>query len=130
MTLHSLSDLRLRHLAISLIISITLVSMLVGNAYMYTNIGYPGYLDAIGEAVLIIGMVLVIPPGLIYSMFSKFGLLPELAGRESFIEMNPVLWVFCMVFYFAVIYSILRVRYKFNKKNEPAQDLEKESKCT
>jgi hypothetical protein len=116
------SALRFKHFIIALIISIVTVVILVGNAYISTSIGYPIILlDYIGLAFLIVGFIAVIPPLMIYYLFTAMGPF-ELRGRESFIESNPFLWIFCVLFYTVSIYLFLRHRQKRIKEgNKPVK---------
>ena len=106
----------LRHISYSFIFSTVIVSVLVGNAYMLTSIGYSGILKIIGTAILFISFFIAIPPGMVYLFFQSVGILPELVGRESFIESNPFLWIVCVLFYTVIIYLVLRYRYQKTKK--------------
>ena len=99
---------RLKHLLISCTASLTLVGYLVGAAYLNYN---AGGLGSAGEPLVWIGLVVLIPPGIVYLFFSEIKLLPELRGRESFIVSNPWLWIFCVVFYTVAFYMILRWRH-------------------
>lgn len=97
------TDKRFKHFLISCAVSLLMVGFLVGNAYLTYNVG-GGF-----EPLAMVGMVMLIPPGTIYMLLSNIGLMPELRGRESFIESNPWLWIFCVIFYAIVIYMILRL---------------------
>ncbi len=102
------SSRRLKHLFISFFVSLALIGLPLGYAYITAGI----------DAVVLISLALLVAPGLIYSLLSYIGLLPELRGRESFIVSNPWLWIFCIIFYAAFIYTILRWRYAKHEKGE------------
>jgi hypothetical protein len=87
-------------------LSIIIVGSLLGNAHLYCNIGYPSLLRPVGLSFVFVGVLLAIPPGLVYLMLSYIGLVPELRGRESFIQLNPALWIFCFLFYTLAIHFI------------------------
>ncbi len=107
-------SLRPKHLLVSFAVSVTLVGLLVGNAYLTYNIG-GGF-----EPLAWVGFVVLIPPGLMYMLLSGIGIMPELRGRENFIESNPWLWIFCVIFYTIVIYVILGL--KNSKKAQETQN--------
>jgi membrane-bound ClpP family serine protease len=116
---------RIEHLLISFFISLALVGFLVGIAYLHSNVVDLG---VFGIVFMMIGVVVLIPPGLIYMPLSGLGLMPELRGRESFIQLNPWLWIFCVVFYTFVIYKILRRRkLKKEQQTQDATDVIKKS---
>jgi uncharacterized membrane protein YedE/YeeE len=94
----------MRRILTSIVISAVLMGVFLGNAYLYCNVGYPSCLDRVGEVLLRVGICLAIPPGMIWIGMGNIGLVPELRGRESFIELNPGLWVFCFLFYVGVAY--------------------------
>lgn len=102
----------------SLLISAVVVGVLVGNAYIETNIGYPAILGPVIKPLFWIGLVAAIPPGTGFWALDKLGLAWELRGRESFIQANPELWLYCVVFYTLLIYSIRRLwnRRQFRRK--------------
>lgn len=111
---------KLRHFLVSFIASAVVVGILVGNAYMEFNVGYPSSFRPIGEALVWVGLVFAIPPGSVLWVLDKIGLTWELRGRESFIESNPWLWIYCVAFYTFAIYSILRFKYRRNQKKKRA----------
>jgi hypothetical protein len=94
----------MRKLITSIVISATLMGIFLGNAYLYCNVGYPSCLDRVGDVLLRVGIWLAIPPGMIWISLGNIGLVPELRGRESFIELNPGFWVFCFLFYVGLAY--------------------------
>ena len=54
-----------------------------------------------------IGFVFAIPPGLFFEgVMQPLGLAWELRGRESFMDQNNALWIYCFVFYVVFIYVI------------------------
>lgn len=111
-------DQRLRQFVTSLIISAVVVGVLVGNAYIETNMGYPAILGPVIKPLFWIGLVAAIPPGSGFWILDKLGLAWELRGRESFIQANPELWLYCVAFYTVVIYLIRRAwsRWHFRRK--------------
>ncbi|MFZ1684486.1 MAG: hypothetical protein WAU88_10210 [Candidatus Zixiibacteriota bacterium] len=96
----------LRRLLTSFLWSFGVVGGLVGNAYVATSVGYPGFLQWIGMFFVMVGFVVAIPPGLFFSLLTAVGLGWELRGRESFVESNPGLWVYCVVFYTFFVFAI------------------------
>jgi membrane protein implicated in regulation of membrane protease activity len=96
----------MRRLLTSIAIAAILMGIFLGNAYLYTNIGYPSAFDRIGSALLYVGILLAVPPGMIWSWLGSVGIVPELRGRESFIQLNPGLWIFCFLFYVLVSYLV------------------------
>lgn len=102
-----------KNILISTLSAALLVGVLLGNAYLFNNVGYPPIVDRFGEILFWVGIVFVIPPFFIFSALNKVGLARELQGRESFIQMNPGFWVFCFLFYILAIYLILRLIKKF-----------------
>jgi hypothetical protein len=92
------SSRKLAHILISFVSSLVLVGLPLGYAYMTGGI----------DAIVLASLALLALPALAYLLFSSIGLLPELRGRESFIASNPALWIFCVIFYTAAIYTILR----------------------
>jgi hypothetical protein len=99
----------LKKVLTSFLLSIVLVGVLLGNAYMTTSIDYPAFIQPVGIALTVIGYVAVIFPVIIYSGLAGLGVVPELRGRESFIRLNTALWIFCVIFYTLAFY--LRLRY-------------------
>jgi len=98
--------MNMRRLLISIAVAAILTGVFLGNAYLYTNVGYPSALDRIGSALLYVGFLLAVPPGMIWYWLGSVGVVPELRGRESFIQLNPGLWIFCFLFYVLVAYLI------------------------
>ena len=106
----------LKHITISVSLSVALVVILVGNAHIYTNIGYPSFLEPIGAVLFYVGIVFAIPPGVVFWVLDKIGLAWELRGRESFIQLNMWLWVYCTFFYSFVIYFFLWLKQRRKQK--------------
>jgi hypothetical protein len=102
------SSRKLTHLLIAFVLSLVLVGLPLGYAYATGGI----------DAIVLASLALLAAPALAYSLFSSIGMLPELRGRERFIASNPALWIFCVIFYTAVIYTILRWRHAKNIKSE------------
>ena len=95
----------LKYLIYSFFISSIVVSLLVGNAYMSSVIGYPWViLDLLGLALMMVSAIIALPPAIVYSLLSLIGVFPELRGRETFVESNPELWIFCAIFYTVYMY--------------------------
>lgn len=99
--------MNIRRLLISVAVAAILMGVFLGNAYLFTNVGYPSALDRIGSALLYVGILLAVPPGMIWYWLGSVGVVPELRGRESFIQLNPGLWLFCFLFYALVVYLIV-----------------------
>jgi len=114
------SNQSLKKLVTSFILSVLIGGILVGNAYIQTNIGYPTFLKPIGKFLIWVGLVIAIPPGFLFWILSKLGLAWELRGRETFIESNIPLWIYCVLFYTFFIYLIrfLWSYYKRKRKIE------------
>jgi hypothetical protein len=107
-----------KHLLKSAICSVVLVIILVGNAYVATSVGYPDPIRPLGTALLYVAFIFAVPPGLLFFCMQKLGIAWELRGRESFIESNPVLWIFCMVFYTLLIYFGFRLWHLFRQRHK------------
>lgn len=105
----------MKRLLKSIVISAILTGVLLGNAYLKCHIGYPSFLDWLGNTLLFIGLILAIPPGMIWAWLGNMGLVPELRGRESFIMLNPGLWIFCFLFYVFVTYLIITAAGRFKR---------------
>ena len=116
---------KLRHLLISVLLSVVIVGLLVGNAYMEFNIGYPRFLQPVGEALVWVGLVVAVPPWSILWVLNKIGITWELRGRESFIESNLWLWIYCACFYAFAIYLTLRFKHRRNQKKKQILELRK-----
>lgn len=93
----------------AVILSAIMVGTLVGNAYIDANIGYPRILKPAGFILTMVGFMLVIAPGTVFLWLQRIGLAWELRGRESFIQLNPGFWIYCVGFYAVVIYLALRL---------------------
>jgi hypothetical protein len=93
-------------------ISAIMVGTLVGNAYVDSNVGYPGVLRVVGFVLMMVGILAVIPPAEVFWGLQKIGLAWELRGRESFIQLNPGFWIYCFGFYAIVIYLVRRFRHE------------------
>jgi hypothetical protein len=104
---------RLRHAIVSIILSTILIGILVGNAYIATSIGYPHSLQPIGSALIQIGFVVGMPAFVGFLGLQKLGLGWELRGRESFIESNIGLWIYCIIFYALIFYLVARIWYRY-----------------
>ena len=107
---------QLKHFIISFTVSLIVVGFFVSNAYFTYNVG-GGF-----EPFVWVGLMLLIPPGFLYGILGSIGLTPELRGRENFIESNPWLWIFCIIFYMLVIYLILRWRHSKKEQNQKNDD--------
>jgi hypothetical protein len=105
-------------LLISFALSAFVVGALVGNAYIVYNIGCPVFFEPIGQFLVRVGLVFAIPPGFVLWVLDQLGFEWQLRGRESFIEANPWLWVYCVLFYTITIYLILSLwhRYRLRRK--------------
>ena len=101
---------------ISFVISAVGVGALVGNAYMVNNVGYPNGLDQIGGWVMLGSLVFAVLPAIPLFILSLLGLEIPLRGRESFIELNIGLWIYCVIFYSSLIYFFLQYRRKRREK--------------
>lgn len=93
----------------SITLSAVLVGTLVGNAHIESNIGYPTILEPVGFILMMVGFMLVIPPAALFLSLQKIGLGWELRGRESFIQLNPGFWIYCVGFYAVAIYLVRRL---------------------
>gem|GEM_PF-2058870 len=109
---------RFLRLLISFVLSTFLVGTLVGNAYLFYNVGCPAFFRPICELLDWVGLVVAIPPGFLLWVLANLGFEWQLRGRESFIELNPWLWVYGVFFYTVVIYMILSLwhRYRVRRK--------------
>jgi ribose/xylose/arabinose/galactoside ABC-type transport system permease subunit len=96
----------MKRLLTSFALSIIIVGVLVGNAYIATSIGYPTFLQSVGEFFVYVGFVVAIPPWMGSWILDKVGLAWELRGRESFIKSNMAAWIYCVIFYSFFIYLI------------------------
>ena len=96
----------MKRLLTSFVLSILIVGVLVGNAYIATSIGYPAFLEPVGQFFIYVGLIFAIPPWLGFWILDKLGLAWELRGRESFIESNFAAWIYCVIFYAFFIYLI------------------------
>jgi hypothetical protein len=94
-------------LSTSFLASLLLVGSLLGNAYMATVVGYPPGLQSLGDFLIIVGLVVAIPAWISLLPIAALGWEPK--GRESFIESNPGLWIYCFVFYAFLIYAVRRL---------------------
>lgn len=101
---------RLKDAIISIAISTTGIGLLVGNAYMASNVGYPDVIDQVGEVIMLASLIFAILPAIPLMIVSALGVEIPLQGRESFIESNIWLWIYCAIFYACLIYLILRCR--------------------
>jgi hypothetical protein len=102
----------------SFIISTLMVGILVGHAYYFCNIGYPSLLEPIGGVLFFVSFIFAIPPAIGFWVLSKIGLAWELRGRESFIELNMALWIYCIIFYTLFIYLIRTLWHKYRSKGK------------
>ena len=96
----------MKRLLTSFVLSILIVGVLVGSAYIATSIGYPAFLEPVGQFFIYVGLIFAIPPWLGFWILDKLGLAWELRGRESFIESNFAAWIYCVIFYTFFIYLI------------------------
>jgi len=105
-------------LLISFVLSAFVVGALVGNAYIVCNIGCPAFFEPIGQFLVDVGFVVAIPPGFVLWVLANLGFEWQLRGRESFIESNLWLWIYCVFFYTIAIYLILSLwhRYRLRRK--------------
>ena len=102
---------------ISFVVSAFGVGILVGNAYMVSNIGYPNdLLERIGGLVMLGSVVFAVLPAIPLWILSVLGLEIPLQGRESFIELNIGLWIYCVIFYSSLIYFLLQYRRRRREK--------------
>jgi hypothetical protein len=108
----------LKRLLVSFVLSVFLVGVLLGNAYINCNIGCPAFLLPVSDFLLKIGLVFAVPPGSVLWILSELGIEWQLRGRENFITLNPLLWIYCVFFYAIVIYLILSLwhRYRLRRK--------------
>ena len=90
-----------------------MVGVLVGNAYIATSIGYPNKLHPFGLALVNIGYTVGMPAFIGYLGLQKIGLGWELRGRESFIESNIGLWIYCIIFYALIFYVVARIWHRY-----------------
>jgi hypothetical protein len=101
---------------ISFVISAVGVGALVGNAYMVNNIGYPNGLNNIGVWIMMGSLVFAVLPGIPILILAILGLEIPLRGRESFIELNIGLWIYCAIFYSCLIYLGFQYKRKHRAK--------------
>ncbi|SYZ72611.1 membrane hypothetical protein [Candidatus Zixiibacteriota bacterium] len=90
----------------SFVLSAVIVGLLVGNAHMALDVGYPKFLQPAGLALVDISLILAVPAMLVFSLMEPVGLAWELKGRESFIVSNPEAWIFCILLYALIIYGM------------------------
>jgi hypothetical protein len=81
--------MNITRLLISVAVAAILMGVFLSGAYLYTNVGYPSALDSVGSALLYVGILLAVPPGMIWYWLGSVGFVSELRGRESFIQLNP-----------------------------------------
>ena len=98
------------------------VSLLVGNAYMVNNVGYPSAFQYIGIGIMMVSFIFAIIPFIVYLMLEKFGIAMPLQRRESFIESNILLWVYSALIYSLLIFIFIQHKRKVgnNKLNNNA----------
>jgi ribose/xylose/arabinose/galactoside ABC-type transport system permease subunit len=108
----------MRRLLTSFVLSTFIVGVLVGNAYIVTSIGYPVFLAPIGQFFIYVGFIFAIPPWVGFWILDKLGLAWELRGRESFIESNLALWIYCVVFYTFFIYLIRSLWHRYTLRRK------------
>ncbi len=102
-------DTTAHQLFASLLLSVVMVGVLVGNAYY-----------AWSEILMLVGLVLAVPALLGFMLLSSMGLGWQLRGRESFVQSNPGAWVYCVVFYTLLFFVIIRaVRSLRNPRVSP-----------
>jgi hypothetical protein len=109
---------KIRDGIISFVISAVGMGALLGNAYMVSNIGYPNGLNSIGIWVMMGSLCFAVLPGIPIWILSTLGLQIPFRGRESFIELNIGLWIYCVVFYSCLIYLGLQYRRKDQQKSK------------
>ena len=95
----------------SFCVAVVLVGALVGNAYLTTSVGYPGPLQFVGVLLMMMSLVAAIPAYIGLAALTSIGLGWELRGRESFIQANPGLWVYAVVFYTLFIFVCIRATH-------------------
>ena len=61
-------------------------------------------------------LIFAVLPGIPIFILATLGLEMPLRGRESFIELNIGLWVYCVIFYSILIYFLLQYRRKRREK--------------
>ena len=83
---------------LSFVISALGVGALVWNAYMVNNVGYPNGLNKVGEWIIRGSLIFAILPAIPLFILAILGLEIPLRGRESFIELNMGLWIYCVIF--------------------------------
>lgn len=108
----------MKRLLTSFVLSILIVGVLVGNAYVATSIGYPAIFQPVGEIFIYVGFIVAIPPWFGFWILGKLGLAWELRGRESFIELNMVAWIYCVIFYTLFIYLIRSLWHRHTLKRK------------
>lgn len=109
---------KLRQFLTSFVLSLFIVGLLLGNVFFFNKDGFPKFPRPIGFALVYVGYIALIPPGVVYLGLAKLGFVPEPMGRESFIRSNPVLWIFCVIFYAFSIYFIRRLWQYWKRKKE------------
>jgi hypothetical protein len=112
---------KIKDLIFSFVISAIGVGALVGNAYVACNIGYRYHsiIQFISSSIMSISLVFAVLPAIPLIILSLFGIDLPFRGRESFIEMNMWLWVYCVFFYTLFTYSVMQyVRKRRDKTNE------------
>lgn len=97
------------------------VGLLVGNAYLANITSYPPILEFLGVFITVVSILFLVLPGLSLAGLEWLGFEFQLRGRESFISMNPWLWIYCAVFYSVFLFLILcyrrrRLRLKAERK--------------
>jgi hypothetical protein len=110
------SAIKIKDGILSFVISAIGVGALVWNAYMLNNVGYPNWFSNIGDWIVRGSLIFAILPAIPLVILAIFGLEIPLRGRESFIQLNMWLWIYCVIFYSVLIYFLLQYRRKRRSK--------------
>jgi hypothetical protein len=99
------------------------IGILVGNAYMVCNVGYPSGFQGIGEWIMIGSLVFAVLPSLPLLALSALGIDLPLQGRESFIESNIWLWIYCAVVYTCLIFLFLQFMRRVKQRRSERRQM-------
>ena len=94
--------------------SVLLVGILVGNAHMTLDVGWPTLIQGFGLFLLYVSFVFAILPALPLLLVEFMGVHLPFVGRESFIVRNLWLWIYCTVIYTIAFYFLIPVVRRLN----------------
>ncbi len=104
-----------RDALVSVIVCTLGVGILVGNAYIVCNVGYPELIQVVATVIMIASLIFAIPPSIPLLILGLLGVDLPFEGRERFIQLNPWLWIYCVIFYAFAVYLYLRIRRRVKR---------------